>query len=153
MSTVSTLVALPIKVVLAGKEHEFKRLSLSELFGAFEEAVQKDWMARVRSMAELMQGDDKIQFLSHHVSNPPSGKEVERLVVEKMNSISGITMALKMAHTPSGMQDELPDIAGLMLDKEGKNIIRELVGAVSGTSRADEEKESGAGDPLQKSKR
>lgn len=134
METISNLTGQPILATLAGKQHKFKQLTLSELFGRFEAEVKNDWTAQVHELAKGMTGEDKIAYLSHEAAHPLSAEDSIALVREKMNSAKGIELVLLMAHLVEDKTDVLPEIISLTTEPVDRIAVRGLIEQLTGTA-------------------
>jgi len=134
METVSNLTGQPIVAILAGKQHKFRQLTLSELFGKFEAEVKNDWLARAHEIGNQMNLSERIEFLSYQSSHPLSPDRSAELVREKINSSVGVSMILDMTHIVENNDDVLPEIVSLMTKTEEQVTVRNLIEELTGTA-------------------
>jgi hypothetical protein len=131
MANVGELVNIPIEIELGGKKHQFKRLSITDLFGKFEGIIHSEWLLRIREIADTLSLEERTDYLAKVTSYPPSGNQLALLVKTKLNSTEGIGRVLELAHVKENPSDTLPAIEELMADKEEQIAIKTLMDSLA----------------------
>jgi hypothetical protein len=148
MATVGELVNIPIEIELGGKKHQFKRLSISDLFGKFEGIVHSEWLLRIREIADTLSLEERTDYLAKVTSYPPSGNQLALLVKTKLNSTEGIGRVLDLAHVKENSSDILPDIEKLMENKDEQTAIKTLMDSLAPQNMKVVKAEGEKGSPL-----
>lgn len=141
-ANVSELTNLPVEVELAGKKHQFKRLSISMLFGRFEKLVHDEWLLRVREVADTLSPEERTDYLAKVTNNPPDEKQMASLVRAKMNSSGGTDVILGLAHVAEDVDDVLPPVADLILSEKDQQSLKMLMDGLTPATKKGSSTES-----------
>ena len=95
---VHNLANSPIKFTISGRTFDVKRLSILDLFAAFESDVKKSYLDDVIALAgRMLTSKERIEFQKDALKAMPRGKELQDQVAEDMNSFEGGIKILHLA--------------------------------------------------------
>ena len=90
MADISDHANVPIEVKIGEKTYKAQRLTIEELFGAFEVLVKQERIADARAMADTISDPgDRRQFLLEAWRGLPAGGELFALVGERLRTPLG----------------------------------------------------------------
>jgi hypothetical protein len=84
----------PIEITLGGRKLKIQRLSISELFIPAQTKIKNDYIANITEMAKNKEGKDKNDFEDRMFDKIPTGKELDSLALEYMETPVGVAQAL-----------------------------------------------------------
>jgi hypothetical protein len=84
----------PIEITLGGRKLKIQRLSISELFIPAQTKITNDFIANINKMAETKVGKDKNDFEDRMFDKIPTGKELDSLALEYMETPVGVAQVL-----------------------------------------------------------
>jgi hypothetical protein len=135
----------PIEMTIAGRQIKVKRLSIGEFFGIAESAVRQQYINNIQTIASMLSGKEKMDYLSQATREIPKGDELHQSALAYLNSPQGIAILLSVGlNKLNKLSDE--DISALILAaKEGEvqYVVQYMVGIDSekAPSEAPEETE------------
>jgi len=87
---ISNIANVPIEFSIGANKYKVSRLSLLELFAEFESEAKKGYLSDINEMATTIKDKtEKLDFMVRMMRDMPSGKRLEDLAKDRMNSMSG----------------------------------------------------------------
>jgi ribosomal protein L12E/L44/L45/RPP1/RPP2 len=87
--SVSDLNNSPIEFDIDGKVYKVKKLSVLDIFSQVETKIKEDYLKSVTDMSKILPDKDRPDFLRSAIKEIPSGRKLEDMVNEKINTVAG----------------------------------------------------------------
>jgi len=87
--SVSDLTNKPIEFDIDGKTYKVKKLSVLDIFENTEVKIKEKYEKDVSDMAKLLSDKDRGEFLRNAIREMPTGKRMEEMVNDHINTTQG----------------------------------------------------------------
>lgn len=127
-TSVSDIANVPREVVIGKRTLKLRQLSLKELFGFFEQKIKSQKIIEAKEVANLLEGNDKKEFLIDVWKNLPTGTELTELATDLIGSADGVYDVLYLA---SKDLNDMGDGEGDIRDSLGFSDLQELTPVIN----------------------
>jgi hypothetical protein len=144
--SVSDLSNSPIEFDIDGKVYKVKKLSVLDIFQNVEVKIKEDYLKSVTDMSKILPDKDRPDFLRNAIKEIPSGRKLEDMVNEQINTVAGgidilVTILNKCQQVS---KDEVMSIVG---KENNSTTVSSIMSYALGQGKEDVKE---AGDPNQK---
>ena len=130
--SVTNLSNAPIEFTIGGKQWKIRKLSVLDLFSEFEKEVKEEYVKNINELVKALPSQDRASFLSSAIKEMPSGKRLEELAQERMNTVQGgVRMFVAVLGKCQPVSTE--DAMSLAMDPENQPAIQQAMAYAVGS--------------------
>jgi len=144
--SVSDLNNSPIEFDIDGKTYKVKKLSVLDIFSQVETKIKEDYLKSVTDMSKILPDKDRPDFLRSAIKEIPSGRKLEDMVNEKINTVAGGIDILNTILNKC-QQVSIDEVMSMVAKESNSTIVSSIMSYALGQGK-EETKE--VGDPNQK---
>ena len=111
---ISNIANTAIQFKIGEKNYLVSKLNLQELFCTFQKRVKEMYIEDLKTVAQTLEGKEKLDFLNAQMKQMPKGSELESLAGEYMDTLQGGVKILEIILNKhqNVTEDELKEIVG-----------------------------------------
>lgn len=79
----------PLEFAIGAKKYKVKKLSVLDIFGTVEKKIKEEYIENITEMSKILPDKDRGEFLRSAIKEIPSGRKLEDMVNDTLNTTSG----------------------------------------------------------------
>lgn len=143
MTDIIDMTNAPFEVIVKGRVFKARKLSLDKVFSLMQAKVISSEIANGHQVAESLEGEEKIMFLTAMTANLPKGELLNDAVASMMGTLDGIQIILHNALLTDQPDLTLEEVEGFCT-KENQDEVFTMVNLFTGMGGESPKKKRGS---------